>query len=117
AGFAFWTTSGNGTGTGKTAAGTADQLSFATTSISDMFPGDTAQPFTVTVTNNSGQTATVSNLKAYVTTDNANCDGSDFLLNGDPAPSVDTNAVALHWTQSDIASNGNAATDGSDTIQ
>jgi azurin len=119
AAFAYWTTSGNGIGTGSTATGTADELSFNTTPLAAMYPGDSAQEFTVTVTNNdASQTATVTNLKAYVTTDSlGTCDGSDFLLNGSPAPSVAGSAVALHWTQSDIAAGASAATDTHDTIQ
>jgi hypothetical protein len=119
AGFAFWTTSGNGSGTGSTAAGTANDLTFATTSLTQMYPGDLAQTFTVTVTNgNASQTSTVSNVKAYVTTDSlGTCDGSDFLLNGVAAPSTSATAVALGWTQADIAAGDSAATSGADSIQ
>jgi hypothetical protein len=119
AGFAFWTTSGNGSGTGSTAAGTANDLSFATTAINAMYPGDSSQTFKVTVTNNNAtQTSTVTSVKAYITTDSSGvCDGSDFLLNGVAAPSTAGTAVALGWTQSDIAAGGSAATSGADSIQ
>ena len=119
AGFAFWTTSGNGTGAGSTATGTANELSFVTTPIAAMYPGDSPQDFTVTVKNNdASQTATVTNLKAYITTDSTGtCDGSDFLLDG-VSTAVDANsAVALNWTQSDIAHGATASTDTHDTIQ
>lgn len=119
AGFAYWTTSGSGSGTGSTTAGTANDLSFNTTALNPMYPGDSAQTFTVTVNNdNATETATVTNVKAYVTTNSTGvCDGSDFLLNGSAAPSDALSAVALDFTQADIAAGDSASTSGADTIQ
>ena len=121
AAFAFWTSSGTGTGTGSTTAGSSD-LTYTQNTLTPMYPGDSAQPLTVTVTNNSlTQSEDVTGVSAYITTSNAGCTGADFLLNGSPAPSTSGGAVALAWTATNLAASpgpGNSAsTAGTDTIQ
>ncbi|RNM17303.1 hypothetical protein EFL26_00480 [Nocardioides pocheonensis] len=101
--FAYWTTSGSGSGTGSTTAGVSNQLSFSTATLNSMYPGDSSQPLTVTVTNDSGESAYVSTVKAYITTNKSGCTGADFLLNGSAAPSIADDAVALTWTGQDLA--------------
>lgn len=108
AAYAYWTTSGSGTGTGSTTAGVTNQLSFVQTPISAMYPGDSQQNLSVTVTNTSGENAYVTSVKAYITTDKTGCTGADFLLGGNAAPSTAATAVALTWTAQDLAkSTGN----------
>ena len=119
--FAYWTSSGSGTGTSSTTTGTSD-LTYATSTINPMYPGDSAQDFTVTVTNHSAtQAEYVNGVSAYVTTSaGASCDGSNFLLNGSPAPSTALTAVPLAWTATELTANpsagDNASTAGTDTI-
>jgi hypothetical protein len=116
---AYWTSTGEGSGTGATTAGTSN-LSYAQDALSDMYPGDSAQDLIVTVTNDNpvvgGESQYVSNVEAYVTTDKDGCTGSDFLINGLPAPSAAEDAVSLTWTPVDLAAGDSAATAG-DTIQ
>lgn len=119
AAFAYWTSSGSGTGTSSTTTGSSD-LTYSTTTINAMYPGDSPQDFTVTVTNNSTtQAEYVNDVHAWVTTSaGSSCDGSNFLLDGNPAPSTSAGAVALDWTGTELAANGgNAPTAGDDTIQ
>jgi len=113
--FAYWTTSGSGSGTGYTTAGVSDQLSFTQASLTDMYPGDSSQPLTVTVKNTSGESAYVATVKAYITTDKPGCTGADFKLGGSAAPSTVATAAALSWTATDLAAGAQA--DASSTIQ
>jgi hypothetical protein len=110
--FAYWSTSGSGSGAGSTSAGTANSLSFtqnpvgvADTSVdlAPMFPGDTAQNLSVRVRNTSSESAYVSTVKAYITTDKSGCTGADFLLGGSPAPSTAATAAGLTWSAQDLA--------------
>ena len=113
--YAYWTTSGSGSGTGSTTAGTLDQLGFQQDTLDAMYPGDSSQPLSVTVTNNSGESAYVATVKAYVTTDKSGCTGADFLLGGTAAPSTAATATALTWTAQDLDAGG--ADDATSTIQ
>src|SRR5437879_1788014 len=71
--FAYWTSTGTGTGSGSTTAGTSD-LTYSQAALSAMYPGDSAQPLTVTVTNNSTtQSEYVGGVSAYITTDKVGC--------------------------------------------
>ena len=78
--YAYWTTTGSGSGNASTSAGTVDKLSFDQSAVNAMYPGDSQQALTVTVTNTSTtEKAFVSSVKAYVTTDKgASCNGSNF---------------------------------------
>ena len=75
AAFAYWTTTDTGTGAGDATTGVANQLSFDQNELNAMFPGDTAQNLTVTVTNDATENAYVSTVKGYITTDKAGCTG------------------------------------------
>jgi hypothetical protein len=87
--FAYWTTTGTGTGEASTAEGLAGNLSFEQDPdpLLEMYPGDENQLFDVTVTNTDTlQNSFVKSVTAYVTTSaDADCDGSNFLLNGEEA--------------------------------
>jgi hypothetical protein len=113
--FAYWTTSGSGSGEGATTAGVSDDLSFSQAAITEMYPGDSEQPLTVTVTNDSGESAYVASVKAYITTDKAGCTGADFLLGGSAAPSTAATAASLVWTAADLAAGADA--NATSTIQ
>ena len=114
--YAYWTTSGSGTGSGATTAGVTDTLSFTQNSLSPMFPGDSAQNLSVAVKNTGSESVYVTTVQAFVTTDAAAaCDGSNVNLHGSPAPSTAEDAVALTWTGVDLGSNVSANATG--TIQ
>jgi hypothetical protein len=104
--YAYWTTTGTGTGTGTTAAGNAAALTVTGNVTDAMYPGDSAQTVTATVTNTGTETYKVQALKAYVTTDKQGCTGADYLLNTAAAPSTDTAAVDLGLTAASLAHNG-----------
>ena len=110
AAFAYWTSTGQGTGSGSTTAG-ASNLSIAGDVSTALYPGQAAQNFTATVTNNADNNAQVAGLTAYVTTDKTGCDGSDYSINGSSAASP----VALNWTAVDLAKG--ASQDSVNTIQ
>ena len=117
AAYAYWSTSGSGSGTASTTGGTANALTFTQNpngsgvaqAVAAMYPGDTAQALTVVVKNTSGESAYVANVRAYITTNNAGCTGSDFLLGGVAAPSTAATAAALTWTAQDLAAGGSAS--------
>jgi hypothetical protein len=117
--FAYWTSTGSGTGSAATTAGVNGNLGFATDALTAMYPGDSAQTFQVTVTNNElagGQNSYVAGVKAHITTDKVGCTGADFLLNGTPAPSTLATAAVLSWTPVDLAPQASQDT-GNVTIQ
>ncbi|MGB8650998.1 MAG: hypothetical protein WCD35_10095 [Mycobacteriales bacterium] len=123
--FAYWTTSGSGSGTGSTTVGTVDKLTFtqnpagaADTSVdlAPMYPGDSPQSLTVRVRNTSGESAYVAHVKAYITTDKGGCTAADFKLGGVPSTAVDAStAEALSWTAADLAAG--AAANATSTVQ
>src|SRR6476469_7038071 len=106
--YAYWSTTGSGTGSGSTTSGETGHLGFAQNTLAAMYPGDKAQDLTVTVTNTGSASAYVAAVKAYITTDKTGCTGADFLLNGSAAPSSDANAAGLTWTAQDLSFNGDA---------
>lgn len=114
--YAYWTTSGSGSGTGSTTAGTVNQLTFSQNTLNAMYPGDSSQTLTVTVTNPSGENAYVTGVAAYITTNKPGCDGSNFLLGGAAAPSTKLTAAPLTWTAQDLAKTTGHA-DATSTIQ
>jgi len=114
--YAYWTTNGSGDGSGATTAGVANQLSFTQDALTAMYPGDSAQPLKVVVANTSTtESAYVSSVKAFVTTNQAGCTGADFRLNDAAAPSTAATATSLTWTPKDLAVDGSANATG--TIQ
>jgi hypothetical protein len=80
-----------------------------------MFPGDTAQTVTATVKNTGTENYKLQAVKAFVTTDKVGCDGTDYKLNGAPAPTNATDAAAITVTQADLAPA--ATTTGTFTMQ
>jgi hypothetical protein len=117
AAFAYFSNSGSGTGTASVGSVAAGDLSYAQNTLSSMYPGDTAQALTVTVTNNGTQKEYVNGVSAYVTTDKAGCDSSNFLLDGTPAPGPTDPPRGLGWTAQELAANGGKASTSGDTIQ
>ena len=110
--YAYWSTGGSGTGTASTTTGTSDKLKVVGNVPNAMYPGDSAQTITATVTNTDTTTSySVNSLKAYVTTDNAGCDGTDFNINGSTTSVDAASAVAITIAQKDLlASEANSQT-------
>jgi len=101
--YSYWTSLGAGTGTASTSAGNDSPFLVTGNATSAMFPGDTAQTVTATVKNTGTENYTVSALKAWVATDKANCDGSNYLINGVAAPaSADVTPASIAVTQTDL---------------
>jgi hypothetical protein len=102
--FGWWSTTGSGSDTAATTDGVVDVLTFDTSTINDMYPGDSSQNFSVTVTNtDAAESVYVDTVNVYVTTDQAGCDGSDFLIDGAEAPSTLATAVELTWVDQELA--------------
>jgi hypothetical protein len=94
--FAYWSTSGTGTGSATTSAGASNLVIAQTSVISNMYPGDTAQTISGTVTNNaanSAYVATVTASIASVTGGAGACDATDYTL-ADPAMTVNQDVAA-----------------------
>jgi len=100
--YAYWTTTGSGTGSATTRAG-ATVFTVAGGVANAMYPGDSAQTGTATVTNTGSENYKVQSLKAYLTTDKPGCTGADYLLNGAAAPSTNGTAADLAITPVDLA--------------
>jgi hypothetical protein len=113
--FAYWTTSGTGTGSGSTTAGVVDHLGFSQSTLTAMYPGDSSQDLTVTVTNNATESAYVATVKAFITTDKEGCTGADFKLGGSAAPSTAATARALTWMPVDLGAG--ATQNATSTVQ
>jgi hypothetical protein len=103
--YAYWTTSGSGTGSAATSAGVSNLAVTQTSTISNMFPGDSAQAISGTVKNNATQSAYVTAVTASITSvDKAagaalgTCDASDYVL-ANPVMTVGVD-VAAGATQS-----------------
>ncbi|GAB3871335.1 hypothetical protein [Terrabacter terrigena] len=109
--YAYWTSAGGGSGTATTRDGASNIFGVTGGSTQAMFPGDSAQTVTATVTNNGTETYTVSAVKAYLTTDKTGCDGTDYKLNGSVAPTTAAGAVSLGLTAKDLAPAGTTTVD------
>ena len=102
--YAYWSSTGGGTGSASTTAGETTAFSVSGGIANAMYPGDSEQTGTATVTNTStSQNAHLASVKAYLTTDKSSCTGADYKLNGVAAPSDSTSAVDLGFTPVDLA--------------
>jgi copper(I)-binding protein len=113
--YAYWTSLGGGSGTASTRAGAASVFEVTGNVANAMFPGDTVQTVTATVKNTGTENYKLQAVKAFVTTDKVGCDGTDYKLNGAPAPTNATDAAAITVTQADLAPT--ATTTGTFTMQ
>lgn len=102
--YSYWTSLGDGSGTASTSAGNAKPFVVTGGAADAMFPGDTPQTVTATITNSGQENYTVSTLKVWVSTDKAaDCDGSNFLVNGAAASVAADSAASIPVTQTDLA--------------
>jgi len=97
--YAYWTSTGSGTGSATTSAGASNLTLAQTSNISNMYPGDSAQAITGTVTNNAGNSAYVTAVTASIsgvtlaTGAVGVCDASDYTL-ATPTMTVGRDVVA-----------------------
>lgn len=122
--YAYWTSTGTGTGSATTASGTTALTAVQTTTVTGMYPGDTAQPISGNFNNpNSGPirvntvTASIASVvKAAGVPASLTCDASDFTL-ASPAMTVNAQVPAGtaqgSWTGATIQfNNKSTAQDG-----
>jgi len=114
--FAYWSTGGGGTGTASTSAGAANKLVVTDDSedLTAMYPGDSEQTVTATVTNSDAAVSYhLATLKAYLTIDDthatAGCTISDYLLNGVASTGTAASPTDLGITATDLAHGATAA--------
>ncbi|MGZ0151927.1 hypothetical protein ACXJJ3_33055 [Kribbella sp. WER1] len=97
--FAYWSTTGSGSGTGATAAGGSNLAIAQTSTIANMYPGDSAQTISGTVTNNATSSAYVNSVTVSISGvtqaqgATGTCDASDYTL-ASPTMSVATDVAA-----------------------
>lgn len=104
--YAYWTSTGGGTGEAATRAA-AGSIFTVTGDVPDaMYPGDSAQTVTATVENTGTENYKVTGVSAWVETDKVGCDGSDYRLNGAVAPTSSASAAALTIAPTDLAPGG-----------
>lgn len=86
AAFAYWSTAGSGTGSAATSAGAASLVVSQTSTISNMYPGDSAQIISGTVKNTAANSAYVAQVVASIASVTpaagaaGGCDASDYTL-------------------------------------
>lgn len=94
--FAYWSTTGSGTGSGATSAGASDLTIAQTTVFTAFYPGDSAQTISGTVTNNAANSAYVNTVTVSisgVTGGAGSCDATDYTL-ADPVMTVAADVAA-----------------------
>ena len=100
--YAYWTATGTGTGQATTSTG-APNLAFGTTTALDaMYPGDSPQAFSVSLTNNADAKAYVAQVKAYLAIDSAHA----------TAGCSAATAIPLAWTAVELAKGGSGTVSG-----
>lgn len=89
AAFAYWSTTGSGTGTAATAAGTANLVIAQTAAPTNLAPGVPASTISGTVTNNATNAAFVTTVTVAITSVTkatgapaGTCDATDYTLTG-----------------------------------
>jgi hypothetical protein len=111
--FAYWTADGTGSGSALTAAGTANLAITQTSAVTNMFPGDSTQALNVDVKNNAANKAYVTSLGAYISTGVSGCDGSDYLINGDPVTGDADTPTPLTWTAAELDAGATVSSENS----
>jgi hypothetical protein len=115
--YAYWTAGGSGSGSATAASGTTPLTAVQTTTITPMYPGDSAQTISGNFTNpNSGpiQVATVTAAIGTVTKavgTPGTCDATDFTLANAAMTvnaSIPTGAAQGAWTGATIKFNNKA---------
>jgi hypothetical protein len=97
--FAYWTTTGSGSGSATTSAGASNLAIAQTSTIANMYPGDSAQTISGTVTNNASNSAYVNSVTVSIASvtqasgAGGTCDASDYTL-ASPTMSVAADVAA-----------------------
>ncbi len=80
--WSYFSTNGTGSGAAATSAGVTGMVITQTTTLTELFPGATAQPVTVTIQNTSAQSAFVQSLtpsiKSVTPATGLTCDASNY---------------------------------------
>lgn len=93
--YAYWSTSGSGNGTATTSAGAASLVVTQTSTISNMYPGDSAQTISGTVKNTAANSAYVTSVTASISSvTGPNIDGAHPCGAGDYALAAPVMSVA-----------------------
>jgi hypothetical protein len=119
AAYAYWTSSGTGTGSASTATPTGVVNAVQTSTIANMYPGDTAQTLSGTFNNtNTGAahvatvTVSIASVTKAVGAPAGTCDATDYTL-ANPVMTVDADVPAGNaqgtWTGATIKFNNKAA--------
>lgn len=119
AAYAYWTSTGSGTGSGTTGTTTAVTVNQGTT-LTAMYPGDTAQTLAGTFNNPNPGSVTISSVTATVSSvlkggvAATGCDASDFTIGGTATVGgsgvVPTGSTQGSWTGLTIKFNNKTAT-------
>lgn len=113
--FAYWTTTGSGTGSATTRGGNDTALSVTQVSqLSAMYPGDSAQGVNFTVKNEGSEYYKAQTVKGWISTDKVGCTAADYKFNG-VAGADETHQETLTFVAKDLAPGGTQG--GSTTIQ
>ena len=113
--YAYWTSGGSGTGTGTAATTTTNVTVVQTTTLTPMYPGDSAQTLSGNFTNTNGGpvyvgtvTASIASVTKAVGAPAGTCDSTDFTLTN-PAMTVNaqipSGAAQGSWTGATIRFN------------
>jgi hypothetical protein len=114
--FAYWSTTGSGSGSAATTDGTSGYtLVFSDNAPTGLAPGIAATNLNVTVKNTGDQSAYVAGVQAKVVApEGSSCDPAWFEINGQSAASF----VDLNWTGVDLAKDElQTSDDDANTIQ
>jgi hypothetical protein len=119
--YAYWTTTGEGTGTAGTRAGNDAALTVTQVSeLAPMYPGDNAQGVNFTVKNEGSEYYKAQAVHGYITVAEAadapagECTATDYLFNGVSGADID-NQELLTFVAKDLAPGGTQG--GSTTIK
>ncbi|MFT4049339.1 MAG: hypothetical protein QM648_05805 [Solirubrobacterales bacterium] len=118
--YAYWTAGGSGTGTGTAASGTTALTAVQTTTLSNFYPGDTAQTISGNFNNpNSGPvwvtsvTASIASVTKATGAPAGTCDATDFTLANatmSVGAEVASGSAKGAWTGATIKFNDKAST-------
>lgn len=101
--YSYWTSLGTGAGTATTSTGSSSVFTVTGGAIGPMFPGDKPQGITATVTNSGSENYKLQAVKVYITTGNAACDTTNYLINGSQAPGSADTAASTTVTPVELA--------------
>jgi len=111
---AYWTTTGNGTGTGAVGAGTTQVTVAQDSAVSGLVPGGPAKPLDFTVSNPTSGPLQISDVavSVAVTSSPGTCSAADFSITQPSKPSLGTPLQVAGGGSLSFTSAGSGATGG-----